>query len=969
MGRGARRGSALGPRARGERAARRRDRRVGRPGRARTPRALERTPGQGSPARTRCCAWRASTSSSSHDAANAVDDAPARARDRAEGRRRARRARSPLPRRRRCTTSSPRSCAAASRCVQDPDEQLELYFRRGAIFSDALGDLEQALACYTSVLEQESRNRRALEAIESDPLPPRGLEEAVRDLREADRRRRRRRGDGRHLRAHGAHLLRRAQRRGQGDRAVRPRARHPRRRAAGPRRPSRTSRRAASKWEELVEIIERQVAVAPGSRSDSRSTSTSAACGKRSSAASATHSMRGSPPIASTATTSRRCARWRGSTARRRRGTSCRQTIRRIIDVGQLIGRDRRERDDRAVRTARPARGRRARPRRRSGRCMAPRDRDRPVATSAPSRPSRRCSPAKAAGRRRSTCSRSARSSSRTRSSAARRCCRPPSTWEEKVEDLTRAAQVYERVRASRPDEHDRVGAPRGDLPRSSTSGPSSSRSCSSARSSSPTSRSRSASSTRSPRSTRARSATRRARSTCSQAAFKRDYSHDETANELERLATATNRWQELLDEYTNRVNELEREDRGAAADLWVKIGRWYGEHLSPPRVRDPLGAAGAAHRPGHTGALGGMAELQRKRGSLGRADRDAAASRGGRAGPGEEDRRSTSTSPSCSSARCRTSAAPIHAYQQALDLRRSVAHGAHRPRSALPPHREVGAADRRARTVARTSSNDDSEIIKFRLEVGSDLGPASVRRGPGDHRLPEGPRPRSVEPDRAARPRRSLREDGPVREVPRCPRGTARRVAVGCRARLALRAHGGGVGRALRQARPRRGGLEKIVAIDNRNYGAYRELARLYQAGRQVRSARRDVPQPHHGDDRRGDAHRPVRRDGHDLRGGAQGRRSRDRGLQRRPVVRRRRAARARCPRPPLREDPGVGPRHRHDGAPRPADRATRASRSTCTGAWAASSTPSSATPRQRKRTSSAVSPSTPATCRRWRR
>jgi tetratricopeptide (TPR) repeat protein len=51
--------------------------------------------------------------------------------------------------------------------IQDPDEQMELYFRRGALFSDALGDLEQALKCYTSVLEQESRNRRALEAIES----------------------------------------------------------------------------------------------------------------------------------------------------------------------------------------------------------------------------------------------------------------------------------------------------------------------------------------------------------------------------------------------------------------------------------------------------------------------------------------------------------------------------------------------------------------------------------------------------------------------------------------------------------------------------------------------------------------------------------------------------------------------------------------------------------------------------------
>ena len=100
------------------------------------------------------------------------------------------------------------------------------------------------------------------------------------------------------------------------------------------------------------------------------------------------------------------------------------------------------------------------------------------------------------------------------------------------------------------------------------------------------------------------------------QAAFKRDYSHDETANELERLATATNRWQELLDEYTNRVNELEREDRGAAADLWVKIGRWYAEHLS--HLEYAIHSVQQALRidPAHTGALGGMAELQRKRGS-----------------------------------------------------------------------------------------------------------------------------------------------------------------------------------------------------------------------------------------------------------------------------------------------------------------------------------------------------------------
>ncbi|HEX3477210.1 MAG TPA: tetratricopeptide repeat protein, partial [Kofleriaceae bacterium] len=51
--------------------------------------------------------------------------------------------------------------------VADPDEQIELYFRRGAIFADALGDLDEALACYVAVLDQESRNRKALEAIEA----------------------------------------------------------------------------------------------------------------------------------------------------------------------------------------------------------------------------------------------------------------------------------------------------------------------------------------------------------------------------------------------------------------------------------------------------------------------------------------------------------------------------------------------------------------------------------------------------------------------------------------------------------------------------------------------------------------------------------------------------------------------------------------------------------------------------------
>jgi tetratricopeptide (TPR) repeat protein len=75
----------------------------------------------------------------------------------------------------------------------DPDEQIELQFRRGAIFSDALADLDASLACYQAVLDQESRNRPRPRGGRGDPLPARGLEPPVRDLREADRRRRRRR--------------------------------------------------------------------------------------------------------------------------------------------------------------------------------------------------------------------------------------------------------------------------------------------------------------------------------------------------------------------------------------------------------------------------------------------------------------------------------------------------------------------------------------------------------------------------------------------------------------------------------------------------------------------------------------------------------------------------------------------------------------------------------------------------------
>ncbi len=100
------------------------------------------------------------------------------------------------------------------------------------------------------------------------------------------------------------------------------------------------------------------------------------------------------------------------------------------------------------------------------------------------------------------------------------------------------------------------------------------------------------------------------------QYAFREDYSHEQTAKNLERLAEATGQWQDLLNEYTERVTKLEHEDVESAADLWVKIGRWYGEHLA--HIEWAIHSVNQALRldSNHVGALSALADLQRKRAS-----------------------------------------------------------------------------------------------------------------------------------------------------------------------------------------------------------------------------------------------------------------------------------------------------------------------------------------------------------------
>ena len=97
------------------------------------------------------------------------------------------------------------------------------------------------------------------------------------------------------------------------------------------------------------------------------------------------------------------------------------------------------------------------------------------------------------------------------------------------------------------------------------------------------------------------------------QAAFNRDPTHERTGQELERLAAATNLWRELIDEHTRRVSELEREDRRAAADLWVKIGRTYKDQLSNRDHAIHSMQQALRLEPAHAGALAGIASLQRQ--------------------------------------------------------------------------------------------------------------------------------------------------------------------------------------------------------------------------------------------------------------------------------------------------------------------------------------------------------------------
>jgi tetratricopeptide (TPR) repeat protein len=95
------------------------------------------------------------------------------------------------------------------------------------------------------------------------------------------------------------------------------------------------------------------------------------------------------------------------------------------------------------------------------------------------------------------------------------------------------------------------------------------------------------------------------------QLAFREDYSNDHVAKEMERLATITSKWNDLISDYTHVVQGMT--DSKQAADLWVKIGRWYDSALKNIEYAVQAAQQALQHEPGHIGALVALQDFYRK--------------------------------------------------------------------------------------------------------------------------------------------------------------------------------------------------------------------------------------------------------------------------------------------------------------------------------------------------------------------
>jgi tetratricopeptide (TPR) repeat protein len=98
--------------------------------------------------------------------------------------------------------------------------------------------------------------------------------------------------------------------------------------------------------------------------------------------------------------------------------------------------------------------------------------------------------------------------------------------------------------------------------------------------------------------------------------AFELDYTNETTAAELERLAAATNRWNDLLTKYNEKVAELT--DVEVKCELLVKVGKWYGSKLNHPEYAIASLQQALQLDQNNRSALAGLGDFYRSQGQWG---------------------------------------------------------------------------------------------------------------------------------------------------------------------------------------------------------------------------------------------------------------------------------------------------------------------------------------------------------------
>ena len=187
-------------------------------------------------------------------------------------------------------------------------------------------------------------------------------------------------------------------------------------------------------------------------------------------------------------------------------------------------------------------------------------------------------------------------------------------------------------------------------------------------------------------------------------------------AKELERLATAAGKWNELLVDYTQVVQGIA--DPQQAADLWVKIARWYDSAVSRTDYGIASAQPGAAAGPDAHGRAGGAGGLLPQAVAVARAGAGAGPPRRGRAPEPARKVEILLALADTYETQLGDAAQAMLAYQQALDVDERCMDAI----DALERlYRRTQAWDRLVDVLNKKSHTvDDGELaIKLRLQVG----------------------------------------------------------------------------------------------------------------------------------------------------------------------------------------------------------------------------------------------------------